>query len=349
MQLAIGKNDFARVLASVSKVVESRNTIQILSHVRLEADSGTLRVTGTDLDIVATDSAAADVSASGAICVDAKLLTGIVAKAAGDITLELAGGALKIKSGRSRFTLSTLPAEYFPDMLAGEFAAEFDIDLAALFAPCVHTVGNEQTRYYLCGVFFKGGEQSVAVSTDGHRLVRNYGPALPDFAGVIVPHKVVGLLPKGVAHIGVSDSKIRISAGSLTLVSKLIDGTFPDFERVIPTGNEYKFTVDREDFMKAVDRVTAIVTERGRAVKLALGEGAVKLTTHSDVGDAADEVPAAYECDPTEVGFNSVYLRDMLATLPDGEMQFQIDGGSPGVLTHAGVPNWLGVVMPMRI
>ena len=152
MKLAIGKSDFARVLGNVGRVVESRNTIPILSNVRLIADGGKLQVTATDLDIVATDLADADISAPGSVCVDAKLLSTIVGKVQGDVSLTLDKGSLIVKSGRSRFTLSTLPAEDFPDFPPSTYDAEFEIDLASAFAPCVHAISTEDTRYYLQGI-----------------------------------------------------------------------------------------------------------------------------------------------------------------------------------------------------
>jgi DNA polymerase-3 subunit beta len=346
MKLAIGKADFARLLANVGKVVESRNTIPILSHARLVAADGVLRVTATDLDIVATDYCDADVAAPGQVCVDAKLLTGIISKSQGDIDLELDGNSLKIKSGRSRFTLSTLPAEDFPDFNEATYDAEFETDLAALFAPCVHCISTEATRYYLNGIFFNG---SVAASTDGHRLVKHKVAGLPEFAGIIVPRKVVGLLPKGGCKVAVSDSKIRIEVGSLALVSKLIDGTFPDFERVIPRGNSIIFTVDRDDLARSTDRVASISSERGRGIRLALAPGGLTLSARSDVGDAADEIAAAFDGEPVDSGYNSGYLREMLGVLPDGPVKFAFEVGAPAVITSEKAPDLTCVLMPVRI
>lgn len=350
MELAIGKADFARALASVSKAIEARNTIPILGCVRLAAEDGTLRVRGTDLDIEVTDTAPADIVTPGALCVEAKLLSSIVAKAGGDILLAERDGKLVIKSGRSRFTLAVLPASDFPEMPDADYAATFEIDLAAMFAPCVHAISSEETRYYLNGIYFASdGETTVAVATDGHRLVRHKGEALPPFSGVIAPRKLVGMLPKGGVQVSVSNSKIRLVQDGLTIISKLIDGTFPDYERVIPRSNAVKFAADREELMRAADRVVTISTERGRGVKLSLAPGSLVLSARSDVGDAQDEVAIDYSGEPHDVGFNSQYLRDMLATLPAGKVEFAVDGGAPGLVSHPDVPAWTGVIMPMRV
>lgn len=349
MKLLIGRAELARVLTNVGRVVESRNTIPILSHFMLTAAGGGLAVTGTDLDIVVTASGKADIEQDGAVCVDAKLLSDIAKKAGdSDISLSLADDKLIVKSGRSRFSLATLPSQDFPNFGTSAFTAEFDIDLAALFAPVTFAISTEETRYYLNGIFLKGG-QSEAVATDGHRLARNRGPELPDFAGIIVPRKTVGLLPKGTARVSVSDTKIRVVAGDFVLTSKLIDGTFPDYNRVIPKENGKIIVVDRDAMMKAADRVVTISNERGKAVKLSIAPGAIAMSARSDVGDAQDEVAADYSGEPIDIGFNSLYVRDIFAVLPAGSVTIKLaDSGSPAVIV-GGLDGWDGVLMPVRV
>ncbi|WP_028753689.1 DNA polymerase III subunit beta [Rhizobium leucaenae] len=350
MKLTIPKSDLARVLTNVGRVIESRNTIPILGNVLLHADNGTLRVTGTDLDIVATDTAPADVSEPGAVCVDAKLLSDIAKKAGNDISLSLEGDRLIVKSGRSVFKLATLPAADFPTLGADKYDATFDIDLAALFGPVAFAISDEQTRYYLGGVFFhiKDGT-ATAVATDGHRLSRNKGPSIPEFEGVIVPKKTVGLLPKGVVSVQVSTAKIKITAGDFVLTSKLIDGTFPDYERVIPTSNDKMVTVDRDTFMKAADRVATVSSEKARAVKLSILQGSIALSVASGDASASDEVEAGYEGEPMEIGFNSRYVTDIMSVLPTGSVQLALaDGGSPAVIT-GGAEGLTLILMPTRV
>jgi DNA polymerase-3 subunit beta len=261
--------------------------------------------------------------------------------------LAVKDGRLEVKSGRSKFNLAVLPAADFPDFTDGKFNAEFELDIASLFAPVSFAISTEETRYYLNGVFFRGGK-SVAVATDGHRLARNYGPDLPEFEGVIVPRKMVGLLPKGPCSISVSPAKIRIVGDGMTIVSKLIDGTFPDYERVIPRDNDKFIVVDREAVLRAADRVVTISSTKGRAVKLSLAPGSMVLTARSEVGDATDEIAAEYTGEPFDIGFNAQYLRDLLSVLPDGEVKMVFAEGAPGLIT-GGLETWTGVVMPMRV
>lgn len=359
MQLSISRTELARVVGAVGKVVESRNTIPILSNVMLTAasdgnGSGGLSVIGTDLDILATAGAEATVTTPGSICVDAKLLADIARKATGDVDIKLEADRLIVKSGRSRFTLQTLPSSDFPDLGSHNYDAEFDIDLAALFAPVAFAISTEETRYYLNGVYFRSpgatGGRSVAVATDGHRLARHIGPDLPAFDGIIVPRKTVGLLPKGSVKVSVSQSRIRIEHKDITLTSKLIDGTFPDYNRVIPQNNDKIVTVDRDAIMKAADRVATVSSERGRAVKLTIAPGSIALhVSNPDSGSANDEVEADYSGEPLEIGFNAQYVREVFGTLPAGLVQLALaDSGSPALITGNAEGLTL-VLMPMRV
>lgn len=351
MQLNISRTELARVVGAVGKVVEARNTIPILSNILLEAEGDTLKVTGTDLDIQATASAEANVAAPGRITVSAKLLGEIVRKAGADLSIEIKDGRLEVKSGRSKFKLETLPSSDFPDILAkGTFDAEFDIDLAGLFAPVAFAISTEETRYYLGGVYFHVVDgTAVAVATDGHRLARNRGPVVPEFAGVIVGRKTVGLLPKGEVTVSVSQEKIRIQHADITLTAKLIDGTFPDYQRVIPRDNDKIITVNRDEMMKAAERVVTVSSEKGRSVKLSIAPGSISLAARSDAGEAEDEVAAEFSGEPFYVGFNSQYVRDLFNVLPAGEVTMALsDGGGAAVIT-GGLAGWDGVLMPVRV
>ena len=351
MQLLIGKTHLTKALTAIGKVIESRNTMPILTHFRLDATPTGLKITGTDLDIEATTFVETDVITPGAVCVDAKLLSDIVRKAGGDISLTLDNDQLVVKSGRSRFKLATLPVDDFPSFPESKYDAEFELDLAALVEPVRFAISTEETRYYLGGVYFvsDGATHCAAVATDGHRLARHCGPELPVFAGIIIPRKAVGLLPDGACSVSVSSSRIRIDGDGMVIISKLIDGTFPDYARVIPTGNERLVTIDKDAMMRAADRVASISSERGRAVKLSIGNEAVTLAARSEVGTAEDEVAATYSGEPMDIGFNSKYLADALAVFADGPVTLALaDGMSPGLLTgsNAGLDV---VLMPMRV
>ena len=346
MHLVIHKEDLTRVLSAVAKVVESRNTIPILSCVMLTAtpDSG-LSVMATDLDILATAGAPATVNAAGSICVEAKLLTDIARKATGDVTMILDDGKLVVKSGRSRFSLQTLSSEDFPDLGNHNYDAEFETDLAALFAPVAFAMSSEETRFYLQGIYL---EPTAATATDGHRLGTN-AANLPTFEPVIVPRKLVGLVPKGAVKVSVSQQKIRLETDALTLTSKLIDGTYPDYRRIMPTQNDKLVKVDRDALMKAADRVATVSSERGRAVKLSIAPGSISLSVSSpDSGSANDEVEADYGGEPLDIGFNAAYLKELLGVLPAGEVTIALaDSGSPTLVT-GGTEGLKLVIMPMR-
>lgn len=357
MRLSIGRAELARVLTNVGRVVEARSTMPILSSLRLSAADGKLTVTGTDLDIVATDSVSADVEEPGSLCVDSKLLGDIAKKTGGDVSLSTDNGQLIVKSGRSRFSLSTLPASDFPDLNGGEYTASFDIDLAALFAPVAFAISTEETRFYLNGVFMhiqEDGDFFVrAVATDGHRLSRHQVPYTGEdpFKGIIVPRKTVGLIPKGMVTVSASEAKIRIASGDFVLTSKLIDGTFPDYQRVIPTANDKKILFGSDDMRQAASRVSVVSSERGRAVKMSFADGEAKLAvSNPDSGSATDEIVVTYDGDPIEIGFNANYLTELVGIFPAGDIQLALaDSGSPAVFTSEKAPALLAVLMPMRV
>lgn len=353
MRLSIGRADLSRVISSVARVVESRNTIPILSNIRLVADGGRLTVTGTDLDIEATASVEADIETDGAVCVEAKLIAEIAKKAGGDISLSLEDGRLIVKSGRSKFTLQTRDVADFPSLDGGTYTSTFDIDLSALFSPVAFAVAvKEPSRHYLEGIFFhRVGERAVAVATNGHRLARNAGPDVPDFPSIIVGQKAVSLLPKGSVSVSISEEKIRIVADELTLTSKLVYGVYPDYTRVIPTGNHLVVSANKGEILKAADRVAVVSSERGNAVKLSIVSGAIGLTVHSlENGDAQDEVATEYSGEPVDIGFNSIYLRDALQVFPDGLVDIALrDSGSPARITSATAPDLDVTLMPMRV
>jgi DNA polymerase III subunit beta len=353
MEITVSRVELSRALSSVTKVIESRNTIPILGYVRLVAENGKLAVTGTDMDIVAIDKAPAAIATPGAVCVDAKLFSDITKKSGNDeikIAL-LDDGKLEVKSGRSRFALATLPAGDFPDFTDGQFAAEFEADLSAMFAPVTYAISTEEARYFLNGVYFAGLDgSSVACATDGHRLSKVTGPDLGVFPGVIVPRKAVSVMPKGGAKVSVSETKIRFVAGDATITSKLIDGTFPDFERVIPSENPIGFSIGRDEFMQASERVVTVSSDKGKGVKVSIAPGSVMLSARSEVGNAEDEVACDYTGKPAEVGYNSAYLRDMLSALPQGStVMCELQEGGPGVFKSSTLTEWTGVLMPMRV
>jgi DNA polymerase-3 subunit beta len=368
MRVTIERSAFLKALTHVQSVVERRNTIPILSNVLLQAAQGQLKLTATDLDIEIVESVPADVARSGAATVPAHMLYDIVRKLPDGAQLELDrdGQRVSIFSGRSRFSLSALPHEDFPDLAAGEFPHSFAIsasDLKGLIDKTRFAISTEETRYYLNGIYLHevpAANMLRAVATDGHRLAQAEIPrpaGAQGMPGVIVPRKTVLEVVKlfegldGAVDVSLSAAKIRFAAGDLVLTSKLIDGTFPDYERVIPRNNDKKLTLETAGFAAAVDRVSTISLEKGRAVKLQIGGNKVVLTVNNpDSGSAEEELACSFESSPIDIGFNSRYLMDVAAQIKSEAMEFALaDAGSPTIIRDPADAQALYVLMPMRV
>jgi DNA polymerase III subunit beta len=372
MRITLERSNLLKSLNHVHRVVERRNTIPILSNVLLMADGASLDMKATDLDLEVTEATAAQVDRKGATTVPAHLLYDIVRKlpdgAEVMLKMEEGGNAVSVISGRASFRLQCLPQSDFPELTAGSFSHIFRLESAALKDLIDRTqfaISTEETRYYLNGIFLHthdaGGKLKLrAVATDGHRLARAEidAPAGSEgMPGIIIPRKTVSELQKLVddpdiaVTVELSETKIRFTIGSVILTSKLIDGTFPDYQRVIPTGNDKKLVIDRQSFAAAVDRVSTISSERGRAVKLSIADGLVTLAVNNpDSGSAVEELAADYNSDPMEIGFNAKYLLDVAAQLTGSEARFMLaDAGSPTLIHDTADEHALYVLMPMRV
>jgi DNA polymerase-3 subunit beta len=333
MKVTIERAALLKAMSRAQGVVERKNTIPILANVLIEAEAGRVGLRATDLDIEVIEEIPAVIEQPGAVTVAAHLLHEIVRKLPEGAQLLLssdeAAGRLDVVAGRSRFSLATLPREDFPVMASSEYSCSYSAPapvLRRLFDKSKFAVSTEETRYYLNGVYLhvasEGGEPVLrAVATDGHRLAQ-IDTGLPDGAeaapGVIVPRKTVGELRRLLENddeeitISVSETKIRFSVDGLVLTSKVIDGAFPDYTRVIPTGNTRRMEVDAADFAAAVDRVATVSQERSRAVKLAMDVDKLTLSVNSpDAGSAAEELVVAYPDEPMEIGFNAKYLLEI--------------------------------------
>jgi DNA polymerase III subunit beta len=371
MKLTIEKSALFRSLSHVQSVVEKRNTIPILSNVLLEAQGGALGLTATDLDLAIVESAPAELRQAGATTAPAHTLYDICRKLPDGAQVEFSyshdDGRLTLRAGRSQFALSCLPREDFPVMTEGELPHRFTIQAAALKRLIEKTrfaISTEETRYYLNGVYLHAWEDGApmlrAVATDGHRLARVEMP-LPEGAagmpGVIVPRKTVAEVYKlleeadGSVEVSLSDTKIRFAAGSTVLTSKLIDGAFPDYQRVIPTENDKVLEVDARSFAEAVDRVSTISSEKSRAVKLALDKDRLVLSaTSPENGTAVEETAVSYAGTPIEIGFNSRYLLDIAGQIDGDAAQFRLaDAASPTLIRDVADDSALYVLMPMRV
>ncbi len=375
MKATIERATLLRCLSHVQSVVERRNTIPILSNVLIEADEGgSLKVMATDLDLqVIENMSAASVERGGAITVSAHLLFDIARKLpeGSQVSLETADNRMAIKAGRSRFSLPTLPRDDFPTIVEGDLPTSFELPakvLAELIDRTRFAISTEETRYYLNGIFLHVADDDKpvlkAAATDGHRLARFTidqpagAEGMPD---VIVPRKAVAELRKlleeamdGNVQIDLSASKIRFTMGGeggVVLTSKLIDGTFPDYSRVIPTGNDKLLKIDPRSFYEGVDRVATIATEKTRAVKMALESDKVILSVSSpDNGTATEEVAAQYGSESFEIGFNANYLKDILSQIDSDQVELHLaDAGAPTLIRKDDKSPALYVLMPMRV
>ncbi|MGN6549806.1 MAG: DNA polymerase III subunit beta [Pararhizobium sp.] len=372
MRVTLERSNLLKSLNHVHRVVERRNTIPILSNVLLNAEGASLLMKATDLDLEMTEATAAEVDQAGATTVPAHLLYDIVRKLPDGAEVMLATNAentaMSVTSGRSRFSLQCLPQSDFPDLTAGDFSHSFQLpasQLKMLIDRTQFAISTEETRYYLNGIFFhtiesKGELKLRGVATDGHRLARADvdAPAGSEgMPGSIVPRKTVGELqkllddPEATVTVELSDAKLRVTIGNVVMTSKLIDGTFPDYQRVIPTANDKQMTIDCETFARAVDRVSTISSERGRAVKLSITDGQLTLTVNNpDSGTATEEMPIGYESDPLEIGFNARYLLDITTQLSGSDAVFMLaDPGSPTLVHDMAADDALYVLMPMRV
>lgn len=371
MKATIERATLLRCLSHVQSVVERRNTIPILSNVLIDAGAnGSVRLMATDLDLQIIESMpAVTVEVAGAITVSAHLLFDIARKLpdGSQVSLETVENRMIVKAGRSRFQLPTLPRDDFPVIAEGELPISFELPaetLKQIIDKTRFAISTEETRYYLNGIFLHVSDDPMpvlkAAATDGHRLARvtvkrpDGADGMPD---VIVPRKCVGELRKlleeidGSVGVSLSASKIRFDLGQALLTSKLIDGTFPDYSRVIPTGNDKILKIDPKSLEEGVDRVSTIATEKTRAVKLALDRDRVTLSvTSPENGTASEDVPGDYAAQPFEIGFNSRYLLEILAQVEGDLVEVHLaDAAAPTLIRENDKAPALYVIMPMRV
>ena len=374
MKFKADRATLLKALAHIQSVAEKRNTIPILANVLIAVRDGKLSFTATDMEIAVVEEVGAAVSRNGATTAPAATLYEIVRKLpeGADVELDHPGGdaQLALRSGRYATSLVVLPVEDFPSMTAGSLPHRFHVtaqQLRGLIDRTRFAISTEETRYYLNGIYLHAADSDGtkvlrAVATDGHRLARVEEP-LPEGAGsmpgVIIPRKTVAELRKlldeasGEVEVALSDTRVQFAIGQVTLTSKLIDGTFPEYERVIPRDNDKVLRVGKKDFADAVARVAAISSERSRPVKLSLARDLLVLSAASpEQGTATEEMEAdriTYEAGPLESGFQARYLNDITDQI-ENQVEFRFsDGAAPTVVRDAADPTALYVLMPMRV
>jgi DNA polymerase-3 subunit beta len=372
MRLSIDRSVFLKALSHVQSVVERRAVTPILANVLLEAEGKTLSLTATDLDISVREISEANIGEPGALTVNAHTLHEVTKKLPDGSEIELSSNEdlsqLFIKCGRSRFQLSTLAAADFPDVKVSSLPHEFSLtaeEVRHLVNQTRFAMSSEEARYYLNGIYLHTkqtdkGSVLRAVATDGHRLAQAEIPQ-PEGAegmpGVIIPRKTVGELSRLLenttdeVHLALSLTQISFSFAGIQLISRLIDGSFPDYEKVIPQTNKLELTLELKKFAEAVDRVAVLSQEKSRGVKVSIENNRVTVSAVSpDQGSAVEEVEAAYEGNKIETGFNARYLLDIAQQIETDHVQFLLDKESaPAIIRGVGEEDALYVLMPMRV
>jgi DNA polymerase-3 subunit beta len=372
MQFSVDRSSLLKALSHVQSVVEKRTTIPILANVLLVTENNQVSLAATDMDMEMVDVIPASVGETGATTVPVHMLYDIVRKLQDDATLHIqineAGTSMTINAGRSNFKLGCLPRDDFPEMNTHKAAHSFVLPASQLRTMIDRTrfaMSNEETRYYLNGIYMhtttSDGEAVLrAVATDGHRLAR-YQVALPNGAdnmpGIIIPKKTVQELRRLLDEAGedirveLSDKMIRFAFDHVIFTSKVIDGTYPDYERVIPQGLDKNVILNTKSFTKAVDRVATLAAEKTRAVKLTIKDKTLTLSaSNSESGSATEECEITYDGrEDVDIGFNARYLLDVTQII-DSEARLALtDGASPAIIQDNNDPAGLFVLMPMRV
>ncbi|QEO18295.1 DNA polymerase III subunit beta [Acetobacter vaccinii] len=374
MKFSAERATLLKALAHIQSVAEKRNTIPILANVLIQANGQQLSLKATDMEIEVVEQVPATIMREGSSTAPAAVLYEIVRKLPDGVAVELdqadSDGPLHLRAGRYTTRLNVLPVDDFPSMGTGEFPHTFQVQSSVLRALIDRTrfaISTEETRYYLNGIYLHvtdvDGEAKLrAVATDGHRLARmetDMPEGAAQMPGVIIPRKTINELRKLVDEapeevaVALSETRIQFTAGPITLTSKLIDGTFPEYERVIPRGNTRVLRVGKKEFSNAVARVAAISQERSRPVKLALEPGLLTLSASSaEQGVAKEELDdstVSYDSEALEIGFQARYLNDITDQVENEAEFIFADSASPTIVRDVSTPSALYVLMPMRV
>ena len=374
MKFTIDKSALLSALQHVHSVVERRNTIPILSNVLIEAKEDGVYLTATDMDIAVIekiDLKKSEVMQLGTITTSAQMLYDIVRKLPDNISVELLSeknDRLGVKASTSSFALNCLPSEEFPSIAQEEFNHSFNIDASEMIRLIDKTsfaMSLEETRYYLNGIYLHAVKDSTndklrTVSTDGHRLSRvdmNMPEGVQEIPGVIIPRKTIMEIRKLLEdhtdniNLSLSDNKIQISFSNVILTSKLLDGTFPDYSRVIPEQNDKTITISNQLLSEAVDRVSTVSTDKTRAIKININKGNLVISaTNPDKGSASESLEVKYDGEEVEIGFNSKYVLDVARQIKGKDIIIKLsDSVSPTLVYDKEDEDVLFVLMPMRV
>lgn len=375
MKFAVERSEFLKALSHGGSVVEKRATVPILSHVLLHAEGGELHLTTTDMDLALVETIPAVVETPGSITVSAHMVLEIVRKLPDGVQIEATlnpqNDQLTLKAGKSRFNIATLPVEHFPKLTQNDLPFSFKLTaekLRYLIDRSRFAMSTEETRYFLNGIYFHAHEvngQKVfrSVATDAHRLACievNVPQGAEEIPGIIVGRKTITEIRKLINDenaeteitISLSPQRIEFKLPQATLSSRLVDGTYPDYEQAIPRSNDKPVIVDAKDFAKAVDRVATVTTDKLPVIKISVAKNKLTLSAmSSELGDATEEMEVDFPFDQSiDIGFNANYLVDITSQIGDEAAEILLsDGSAPAIIKGINDKEALFVLMPMRV
>ncbi len=368
MKINVKREDLVIPLQLISNVVERRQTLPVLANLKLKADEGRLTMVGTDLEVELQTSSKVNIDAAGEVTLPAKKLNDIWRSlpAAKEIVLEHVGDKVSVKCGGGRYSLSTIGVNEFPDSLGMVDAESIKVD-SEVFKQSVEQVSfamaQQDVRYFLNGMLLEivaGGIKLVA--TDGHRLamtdmtLKNSNTIAADGSRAIIPRKGVLELLKiidghDVFDLSISDKLINVHAGDYKFISKLVEGQFPDYNKVVPKGGSCEVNIDRLLFREALQRASILSNEKYRGIRLSLSKGTLKIQANNPEQEEAEEVlESSYGGGELEIGFNVGYILDALSALESEEVKMTLgDENTAAIIEGVDETRALYVVMPMRL
>ena len=375
MDFRVNSTDLLKALSHIHGIVEVRHTLPILSNIIITTNDNSLSLSSTNLDIFCSDYLEAEVSQNGSTSVSASTFYEIVKRlpSGSEIYASLSeeDSTLILKCGRSKFNLTTISPDDFPKISHDDLNIQFVLsatELKRMIDKTKFAISNEETRYYLNGVFLHQTQKSSidilrAVATDGHRLAQ-YDIPLPqgakDMNGIIIPKKMIQELRRvlddasGDINIQLNENKIKFSFNNMQIISKVIDGTFPDYTKVIPQSNDKSITTNNDELKKAIDRVSAVAINeetKSKAIKLIIESNKISLSVDSTSrGSAIEEIDLEYNSEKVEIGFNSRYLIDICNEIDGDKINLKfLNSTSPAIILDNTDENLFFVLMPMRI
>lgn len=366
MKIKLKRKDLIKSLEHIKSIVDGKNQIPILSNIKLETINGdSLQITGTDLDITTSEIIECEIITGGATTINSNTFYEITKKLNPDseIELELKEKQIKVKSDNAKFSLACLPVEDYPVTEKITPEATFFIEakkLRSLLSTTQFAMSNEETRYYLQGIYLhpKDNKTLCAVATNGHRLAKSEISIEEEvsFEGIIIPSKTVLEIIKILSDfdtmkISISKSKIEISSKNINIISRLVYGTYPDYNRVIPSNNNNILEVSTKRLVKSIDMVSIISNDRIRSIKMEIEQNKLTVSSSSvEKGEARDILEAKYSSDNLTIGFNAKYILEALAEVEGEEATFSFkDELSPILIKDKDNEQNLFVVMPMRV